>query len=207
MSAAPSRSIARRSPRPGRPMASACSRRRARRGRRISSRWRRTGVDGARCPSPTSGTRRPTRSGASRRPSRRTGGAVMLVHDGAIWIMSARAGRLLRHITSDGEDVDFSPDGRRLAYHSAFVRNARRGGTGGGDLYIADVAVATDAGCFRNRRSRTSLPPSRRTADRSPGSISTSAPPACASSSTSRSRGRGLARLHARRALGGGPGI
>lgn len=64
----------------------------------------------------------------------RTGGAVD-ADEGGIWLMSARDGRLVRQLSRYGEDVDWSPDSRRLVF-------AEAGGDSGsgGDLYSVRTA-------------------------------------------------------------------
>jgi Tol biopolymer transport system component len=57
-----------------------------------------------------------------------------------IWLLDAGSGKLVRRVVrSDGirtqSDVDWSPDGRRLAYRTSFQQDELRGGASGGNVY------------------------------------------------------------------------
>jgi dipeptidyl aminopeptidase/acylaminoacyl peptidase len=56
-----------------------------------------------------------------------------------IWIVRASDGRLVRRVARRGEWVDWSPDGRRLVYGTAYRQaDELEGGASGGNLYVVD---------------------------------------------------------------------
>ena len=58
-----------------------------------------------------------------------------------IWLIDARTGKLVRRLVRSGggstpSEVDWSPDGRRLLFRTAYEQQESRGGASGGNVYV-----------------------------------------------------------------------
>jgi Tol biopolymer transport system component len=78
-----------------------------------------------------------------------------------VWLMNARTGRLVRRLATTGLEADFSPDGRRLAYVTAYMHDddpAGRLKVGGGDLYVVPISGRSAPRRLHNARGAVTQP-------------------------------------------------